>query len=222
MTMQGLAIFKSLPTALLTSVTLAASALNAAPVQSHATYEIIAEGMCCQGCAKKVAAKLYTAPGVINVKADVAKRSVTVTAKPSPKLTLEKLWTAVAQAKGDPSRLTTSDAIYTMTRLEQLQAEERASAGIYIVRVADMHDMKQAEKVAGQLKLIRGIESLSVDLAQGALLVKPAGNIQLSPWAITAAVGQAEQSALDITGPYGRFNIERVTQQAARTALSPR
>ena len=48
------------------------------------TYEITADEMCCGGCAKKVASQLYTAPGVSNVKAMVAGRTVTITSKPSP------------------------------------------------------------------------------------------------------------------------------------------
>lgn len=221
--MQFLAGTKSVMfAALVAALGLLSAVSNAAPNAGHATYQITAEGMCCQGCAKKVAAQLYTAPGVINVKADVAKRTVTVTAKPSPKLTLEKLWQAVDKAKGNPTRLTTVGAVYTMTRPEQLQPEEQAAEGVYTVFVADMRDMKQAEQLAGQLRTIHGIESLSVDLTQGALIVKPAAKVQLSPWALIAAVGQAHQSVLAVTGSYGRLTIEPLTQQATRAAMSPR
>lgn len=204
------------------SFQLATAVSQAAPSTPNVSYEIIADGMCCQGCAKKVAAQLYTAPGVINVKANVANRTVTITAKPSPKLTLEKLWQAVEKAKGKPSRLTTSDAIYTLARPDQLTLEQQTNEGVYMLFVADMHDMQQAEKVAGQVRTIRGIESLSFDLTQGALLVKPAAKVQLSPWALAAAVGQAEESAVAVTGPFGRISIEPVAQQGASAVLSSR
>lgn len=221
--MQGSASMKSVSLAVvIASFGLGTVSGQAAPNASSATYEIVADGMCCQGCAKKVAAQLYTAPGVMNVKADVPNRLVTITAKPSPKLTLEKLWKAVEQAKGKPSQLTTSNAIYTLIGPDQLKPEEQPATGVYTVYVADMHDMQRAEKVAGQLRAIRGIESLSVDLANGALLVKPVPKIELSPWALAAAVGQAEQSPVAVTGPFGRISIEPVTQEAPSAVLSSR
>jgi copper chaperone CopZ len=195
-----------------------AIALGASP--ANATYEIIADGMCCQGCAKKVAAQLYAAPGVINVQADVPTRKVTITAKPSPKLTLEKLWNAVEKAKGKPSQLATSQAVYTLMLPDQLKPEEQPAPGVYTLLVADMHDMKQAERIADQLRPIRGIESFSVDLAQGALFVKPAPHIQLSPWALAAAAEQAQESVVALAGPFGRIRIEPVAQQPASAVLS--
>ncbi len=188
----------------------------------NVTYQIVADGMCCQGCAKKVAAQLYTAPGVTNVKADVPNRLVTITAKPSPKLTLEKLWKAVEQAKGKPSRLTTPHAIYTLARLDQLKAADQPAAGVYTLFIADLHDMQRAENVAGHLRAIRGMESLSVDLAQGALQVTPTAKVELSPFALVAAAEQAEELAVAVTGPFGRISIEPVTEQAAGAVLSSR
>jgi copper chaperone CopZ len=221
--MQGCAFLRSFSlAALIAGIGLEGATGQAAPNAANATYQIVADGMCCQGCAKKVAAQLYTAPGVMNVTADVPNRLVTITAKPSPKLTLEKLWKAVEQAKGKPSQLTTSDATYTLIAPDQLKPEEKPPAGVYALLVADMHDMPRAEKVAGQLRAVRGIESLNVDLAGGVLLVKPAAKVKLSPWALVAAAQQAEESPVAVTGPFGRISIEPVTQQAARAALPPR
>lgn len=187
---------------------------------TNATYEIIADGMCCQGCAKNVAAQLYTAPGVTDVTTDVSTRKVTITAKTSPKLTLEKLWNAVEKAKGKPSQLATSQAVYTLTPLDQLKPEEQPAAGVYTLLIAGMHDMKQAERVAAQLRPIRGIESFSVDLAQGALFVKPVPDVQLSPWSLAAATDQAEETAVTVAGPFGRVRIEPVAQRPASAVLS--
>jgi copper chaperone CopZ len=220
--MQGSAILRCLPAAILASLTLASIAVYGSPASTHATYEIVADGMCCQGCAKKVAAKLYTAPGVINVKADVPARRVTITAKPSPKLTLEKLWSAVEKAKGKPSRLTTSDAVYSLQWPEQIEGHGAVAANSYTILVADMHDMELAQKVARQLRAVEGIESLSVDLKQGTMLIKPAANTQLSPWTLVTAVNQAGQSARAVTGPYGRLTVEPVMQHAVRSAALTR
>lgn len=213
---------RKIHSALVVALAIASASATAAGQQDALEVQIVADGMCCQGCAKKVAAQLYTAPGVMNVKADVPNRLVTITAKPSPKLTLEKLWKAVEQAKGKPSRLTTSDAIYTLIGPDKLKPEHQPLAGAYMLFVAEMHDMERAEKVAAQLRTIRGIESLSVDLTGGALLVKPAANVQLSPWALVTAARQTEELPIAVTGPFGRIDIEPVTQQAARAVLSSR
>ena len=202
----------------LTSMAFAQSAGTPATV----TYQIKADAMCCQGCAKKVAAQLYAAPGVINVKADVPNRIVTVTAKPSQKLTVEKLWYAVEQGKGGPSQLSTAIATYTLTPTDQLKPEERANGGQYTLLIADMHEMAQAQKVAGQLRAVRGIEDLSVDLDKGAMFVKPAAKANLSLFALAAAVEQAEESVVSVTGPYGRLSMASTEEASARAAMSPR
>jgi copper chaperone CopZ len=218
--MQSRALLKSISLAAIVAIAgLEGGAGQAAANAGNATFQIVADGMCCQGCAKKVAAQLYTAPGVINVQADVPNRLVTITAKPSPKLTLEKLWKAVEQAKGKPSQLTTPDAIYTLVGPDQLKPGEQPQAGVYALTIADMHDLQRAEKVASHLRTVRGIESFNVDLASGVLLVRPAAKVQLSPWLLVAAALQAKESPVAVTGPFGRISIEPVTQQAARAAL---
>ena len=216
--MQGTASLRRIvSTALCAALLFVPNVSFAAPRSEYATYQIVAKGMCCQGCAKKVASQLFAAPGVVDVKADVPNRTVTVTAKPSPKLTLEKLWSAVEKGKGEPSQLTTSEAVYTLTRPEQLKDAAASSTSVYAVHVANMHDMQQAERIAAHLKAIRGIESLSVDLEQGVLLVKAAAKVQLSPWALSGAVGQAGESAVAVNGPHGEFTIDAVTEQATRS-----
>lgn len=195
---------------------------QAVPSPATTSFQIVGDGLCCEGCAKKVAAQLYTAPGVINVQADVSTHTVTIMAKPSPKLTLEKLWDAVEKAKGKPSQLTTSHAIYTLTRLEQLPADEQVAEGDYIIEIAGMHDRPAAEQVARSLQSVRGIERMSVDLAKGALILTPAAKAQLSPWALAAAIGQGAQVAASITGPHGRLTIDPIKQQAVRPADSSR
>lgn len=198
---------------------------EAAENAATATYTIVADGMCCQGCAKKVAAKLYAAPGVMSVKANVADRTVTVTAKSSAKLTLERLWQAVEQGKGEPSQLTTRDAVYTLTRSESLKAEEQPPAGVYVILISELGDMARAEKVAERLRTLRGIEALSVDLASGALHVKAHPKVTLSPWALAALASQSGETVSAVTGPHGRLEIARAGDESraepASTASGP-
>ncbi|MEX2171486.1 MAG: heavy-metal-associated domain-containing protein [Pirellulales bacterium] len=195
------------------------SAETAKPV-ANTTYQFVADEMCCKGCAKNIAAQLYAAPGVTNVQADVATRTVVVTAKPSPKLTLEKLWDAVEKGKGKPSKLTTTAAIYELTRLEELTAEERPTAGVYTLVVSEMSDKAVAAKIAKSLYAIEGVQSVSFDSQQQALIVRPANGVQLSPWKLGGAVEQAEAQPLVITGPHGRFTIERMAEPETLSSRS--
>lgn len=189
----------------------ARSAETVRPIET-ATFQIVADGMCCNGCAKNIAAQLYAAPGVTNVQADVATHTVVVTAKPSPKLTLEKLWDAVEKGKGKPSKLTTPAAAYALTRLEELTPEERPTAGVYTVVVAELKDKTAAEKIAKNLYAIEGVQSVSFDAQQQALIVQPASGAYLSPWKLGGTVEQAQAQPLVITGPHGRFTIERLAE----------
>lgn len=170
------------------------------------TYEITADEMCCAGCAKKIAAQLYTAPGVSNVKANVAGRTVTITAKPSPKLTMEKLWTAVEKGKGKPSKLISPAATYTLTPLEP--ATQQASAGVYTVVVVDLKANGVAEKVGRELQTIRGVKTVVLHLDQDALVVESHPGVQLSPFALASAVERSGQQPSAIVGSYGQLTIE--------------
>jgi copper chaperone CopZ len=171
------------------------------------TFEIVADDMCCAGCAKTVAAKLYTAPGVINVKANVATRTLVVTAKPSPKLTLEKLWSAVEKGKGKPSRLVAFGTAYTLTRPADLSAEEQPAAGVYTLSIAGLQPGESAERIAKVLYGIRGVSKVTIDAPHSALFVEPARGVVLSPWMLMAVIEQAQAQPLAISGPHGRLAI---------------
>lgn len=170
------------------------------------TYEITADEMCCKGCAKKVAAQLYTAPGVSNVSANVAERTVTVTAKPSPKLTVEKLWSAVEKGKGKPVKLVSPEASYTLTPLDP--ATQQASAGVYTVVVMDLKANGVADKVGRELQTIRGVKSVILHLDQDSLVVEAHPGVHISPFALTSAVERSGHQPLAIVGSYGQLTIE--------------
>ena len=177
------------------------------------TYEITADEMCCGGCAKKVAAQLYTAPGVSNVKANVAGRTVTITAKPSPKLTVEKLWSAVEKGKGKPSKLISPEATYTLTPLDP--ATQQASAGVYTVVVVDLKANGVADKVGRELQTIRGVKTVVLHLDQDALVVESHPGVHLSPFALASAVERSGQQPSAIVGSYGQLTIEPSTAKVS-------
>ncbi|MBY0524431.1 MAG: heavy-metal-associated domain-containing protein [Gemmataceae bacterium] len=70
-----------------------------------AMTRITVPGMCCNGCVKKITAQMQAVPGVAQVQADLAARTVTIvpqqTALPSPRL----MWEAVEKAGEKPAKL---------------------------------------------------------------------------------------------------------------------
>ncbi len=182
------------------------------------TCEITADEMCCGGCAKKVAGQLYTAPGVTNVTANVAARTVVVTAQPNPKLTLEKLWNAVEKGNGKPSRLVFSGYVYNLKRTPDLSPDQQPTPGVYTLVIAELQAGESADRIAKVLYGIRGVSKISIDAPNSALIVEPAADVALSPWLLMTAVQQAKSQPVEITGPFGRFTIEadETTQVSAR------
>jgi copper chaperone CopZ len=183
--------------------------------------QITADDMCCQGCAQKIAAQLYAAPGVTTVAADVPNRIVKVTAKPTPKLTPERLWRAVEKGKGAPSKLVTAQATYTLTKAEKLKASERLEPGKYVVELPQFADASQVEKTIALLRAIPGVKRVDLDALSHTLKIRSAIDAPLSEWALITVVKQSGQSPLFVTGPHGRLAIEYSTQGQGRTASHP-
>ena len=165
--------------------------------------------------AQKVAAQLYTAPGVSNVEADVPSHTVTVTCKPSPKLTLGGLWQAAEKADGKPSKLMTSQATYTLQRPEQLQLKEPLVPGRYWVVVQKLATNDGAQVITKRLYAVRGVKIVSFDAASRTFFVESDANAALSPWTLMAAVEQSGLATESITGPQGVFTIERLVAKSA-------
>lgn len=205
--------------------TIAVFAISATWLPSSATYaanqpgtekiQIVANGMCCNGCAQKVAAQLYTAPGVSNVEADVPSHTVTITCKPSQRLTLGGLWQATEKADGKPSKLVTSQATYTLQRPEQLQLKEPLVPGRYWVVVQKLTNNDGAEVITKRLYAVRGVKNVSLDTASRTFFVESDANEALSPWSLMAAVEQSGHATESITGPQGIFTIERPVAKSA-------
>ncbi|MBA3481781.1 MAG: heavy-metal-associated domain-containing protein [Pirellulales bacterium] len=210
----------TLRAAALVAVVLAVAAqgqLASAATAATATYEITADDMCCAGCAKKIAGQLYTAPGVMKVTSNVKARTVVVTAKPSPKLTVERLWNAVEKGKGKPSRIVTSGVTYSLKRPADLSPAEQPAAGVYTLSIADLQPAA-ADSAAKSLQAVRGVVSVSIDAANGALIVEPARGVVLSPWALIGAAQQAKVQPLAVSGPHGRLTIAAAAADAQLSA----
>lgn len=180
--------------------------------------EITADGMCCNGCAKTVAAQLYTAPGVVNVQPDVPRRLVTITARPSRSLTLEKLWNAVEKGKGQPSKLVSGDVSYAFAPIDAVPAAERVSGNVYRILVADLQARQSSGRVAKSIQQHRGVGAVRLDAAHDALVVSPTPGAKLSPWALLAAVEQAQEQTSQIDCPHGRLTIQRTHPEKSVSA----
>ena len=153
----------------------------------HIEVQIVADEMCCKGCAQKVAAQLYAAPGVTAVTADVPKRIVKITAKPSPKLTLERLWRAVEKGKGAPTKLITAQATYTLTKAELLPPSERLAAGHYVIKVADWRDTAEMQRMITHLRAMPGVQRVDLDMPQQTLIIQSPTNQPVSESALCAS-----------------------------------
>lgn len=198
---------------------------HAATNRSATKYEIVADDMCCKGCAQKVAAQLYAAPGVTSVEADVPNRRLVITAKPSQKLTPERLWKAVEQGKGGPSKLTTSDATYVFAPNDKLQPQQRLSAGRYAIVIRGLQSKDSAQQIANGLYAEFGFKRASVDVAKSTLLLQARDESTLSLWHIATVVRKQGAEPVSVTGPSGKLTIEWAqtigAETAARVPYSP-
>ncbi len=197
---------------------LANSCCLAAQDAKHIEVQIIADDMCCKGCAQKVAAQLYAAPGVTAVVADVPKRIVKITAKPSPKLTLERLWRAVDQGKGAPTKLITAQATYSLTKPEQLPTSERLAPGHYVIKILESRDAAAVQRIINHLQSMPGVQHVDADMSQHIVTIQTAVEVPLSEWALVRVVKQSAQTPVRVSGPFGRLTIEYANQSQHQTA----
>ena len=191
--------------AALAAVILSVPAVDAADL---ITVEIKADAMCCAGCAKKVSAQLFTAPGVIEVKPDVPSRMVEITARPSRNLTMEKLWNAVEKAKGKPSSLAVGGTTYEFTPIDPAPADKPAPNQYQILldKESPLSGVASAAKAVQQL---RGVGQVSVATDHSQLTVAPAQGSKLSAWALLGVLEQAQVRVTQIDGPAGRIAIQQ-------------
>lgn len=187
--------------------------------QAATKVQIYSDGISCKGCAQKVAAELYTLPGVSNVETDLATHTAVVTFTPSSKTTLANLWQA-AEGHGKTSKLVTPQATYTLQRPDQLKLAEPLAPGRYWIVAKGLTTNEAAQKIAKQLQSVRGVKTVQADIASRTLFVESSSE-SLLPWDLVSAVEQAGDLLLSITGPHGVLNIEyRQDAQARATSVS--
>lgn len=180
---------------------------TAANAQQAATkVQIFSDGISCKGCAQKVAAELYTLPGVTNVETDFVTHTAVVTFTPSPKTTPATLWQA-AEGHGKTSKLVTPQAAYTLQSPDQLKLAKPLAPGRYWIVTKGLTTNEAAQTISKQLQGIRGVKIVQADIAGRTLFVE-SGPEPVSPWHLISAVEKAGDLVLSVTGPHGVLNIE--------------
>ena len=86
----------------LVAVPFCTSQLQAA---KHKVTTVYVKDMHCASCAKKIAGKLYTVPGVIKVQTNVSKGIAVILARPSKTPSPKALWEAVEAATFEPVKI---------------------------------------------------------------------------------------------------------------------
>lgn len=71
--------------------------------------QITVEELHCKTCAKKLARKLYSVPGVLRVVANVQSNTATITLQRKKQVSMEKLWRATIAAEQSPVKLRFAD-----------------------------------------------------------------------------------------------------------------
>lgn len=190
---------------------MATSAFAAVPVHQ---VQIVAEDMCCQGCARKVSGQLYAARGVKEVGVDMKTRTVTISLPESKAASLGQLWHAVERGDGGPKQLVTSEATYTLSRPDQ-ETNPQQTVGVaspLTVAIDNLHCQGCAKKIAAQLYAIKGVTRVSVDMQKETLIVETQRGVQISPWAVIDAVSRAKERPLAVLGSHGQLTIKWATK----------
>ncbi|QDV73742.1 zinc/cadmium/mercury/lead-transporting ATPase [Botrimarina mediterranea] len=197
--------------------TTTALAANPAPAQQ---VQIVAEKMCCQGCARKVTAQLYAARGVQSVSVDMPTHTLTVTLPQPSAVALGSLWDAAEKGDGGPTTMVIGDATFSFSRAESSANENdpsRAAAAPMTIAIDNLHCKGCAQKIAAQLYATKGVNKVSVDMQQGLLHVEAGPDSRLSPWALVDAVFKAGERPLSVTGKQGELSIAWATPAAPKT-----
>lgn len=185
------------------------------PPRTDRRVEIVAEGMCCQGCARDISGQLYAAKGVKSVEIDMHKQVVSISLSPGKNSApLGQLWYAVEQHKGYPVKLVTAEATYTLTPLEKsTQAVNTATSII----VDNLHCMGCAKKIGAQLYAVKGVTKVQSDLQRDTVTVETRSKAPISPWQAIAAVMRANERPLAVTGSHGTLSIEWAAKRKPKT-----
>ena len=194
-------------------------AQTAALPPGDSEVQVIAEKMCCKGCAQKVSGQLYTLKGVKSVGVDLSTHTVNVTLPSPSATTLGRIWHAVEQGEGGPASLSTSTAAYQIVRPQneqELRAVQQMGATQHIV-IDNLHCKGCAQKIAAQLYSLKGVTKVSVDMERETLIVETNPKAPVSPWIVIDAVSAAKERPVAIRGNYGTLAITWATEAAPKS-----
>lgn len=209
------------------AITLVAFALTTALVSAQQTVQradeeevqVVAEKMCCKGCAQKVSGHLYAVRGVRSVGVDLSTQTLTVSLPQATAARLGSIWNATEQGDGGPTSLTTSAATYQMVRPQddnELREAQMMRATQHVV-IDNLHCQGCAQKIAAQLYAVKGVTKVSVDMPSETLIVQVDPQKPVSPWLLVDAVSTAEERPLAIRGSYGTLAITWTSEVAPKT-----
>ncbi|MCA9240598.1 MAG: cation transporter [Planctomycetales bacterium] len=188
----------------------------APPRPAAGQVRIVAEKMCCKGCAQRVSGQLYTVKGVKSVEVDLASRVLTVSVPQETPKALGAIWHAVQQGDGGPATLATHTTTYRLVSLEEGQ-KQGAHAGSLRIVIDNLHCTGCAQKIASRLYTIKGVTKVQVDMQANTLLVTARPGSLSSPWPAVAAVADAKERAVSVSGEFGVLAIEYSEAAAVKT-----
>lgn len=172
--------------------------------------EITVAEMHCNGCAKKIAARLYTVPGVKSVSVDVKNKTLIVSSQNGKTLSPRQLCEAIENGDDRPVRLAGPNTMLVMEYPDDSAVSTKATQKQIEIVVEKMHCKACAQKIASKLYTVPGVQSVSVTVERKTLYVTPTPDRKLSLWALWEAVQQAENRALDIRGPTGSLKVAKL------------
>lgn len=185
---------------------------------TNGQVQIVAEKMCCAGCAQKVTSQVYVVRGVRSVAVDLPTHTVTIEHGESTPVVFGRLWNAVQVGNGGPISLATRDATYQLSIPsdgESLEALKRMGATQHVV-IEGLEDQQQVERIASQLHQIKEVARVSVDLPAATLIVEAQPKKSVSPWVMMEAIARTGERPLAFTGSYGTLSIEWNNPSASR------
>lgn len=185
------------------------TALGQATSLPNGHLQIVAEKMCCAGCARKVSSQVYTVRGVRSVSVDLATHTVSIEHGQLSAPVLGQIWNAIQVADGGPVTMTTGEATYRLTVPEDpkaLEAHRRLGKSQQISFV-ELKDPQQAQLVASKLQELTGVAEVSVNLPSQTITVDVADK-PISPWTMLQVIRSTGAIPTAFIGNYGTLSIE--------------
>ncbi len=178
---------------------------------------LVAEEMCCKGCARKVSGRLYAVKGVNAVGVDLATHTLTVSLPTPNAQTLGRLWGAAEQGGGGPTQLTTADAVYSLRAIEQPEAAPEAQPGHRVyVTLNQLQGGDATTLVAHGIDSLKGVLCVGLDQQSHTLVVDTQPGASLSLWEIADAVLGAGGRPVAIRDAHQEVKIEWTADRPAK------